>query len=81
VSVPIQNRAIPLRLSRYTRAPRRDPTCNEFTNTHQVLQFEAVMWVQDDDHYEAVALPAYPRDLDAAATAINQTGVVGISGH
>jgi len=58
-----------------------DPTCNEFTNTHQVLQFEAVLWVRDDDHYEAVALPPYPGDLDGAATAINQTGaVVGISG-
>jgi probable HAF family extracellular repeat protein len=58
-----------------------DPTCNEFTNTHQVLQFEAVMWVKDDDHYEAAALPPFPGDLDGAATAINQTGaVVGISG-
>ena len=58
-----------------------DPTCNEFTNTHQVLQFEAVMWVKDGDHYEATALPPYPGDLDGAATAINQTGaVVGISG-
>jgi probable HAF family extracellular repeat protein len=58
-----------------------DPTCNEFTNTHQVLQFEAVMWVWDGDHYEAAALPPYPGDLDGAATAINQRGaVVGISG-
>jgi probable HAF family extracellular repeat protein len=58
-----------------------DPTCNEFTNTNQVLQFEAVMWVRDGDHYEAAALPPYPGDLDGAATAINQTGaVVGISG-
>ena len=58
-----------------------DPTCNQFTNTHQVLQFEAVLWVRDDDQYEAVALPPYPGDLDGAATAINQTGaVVGISG-
>jgi len=58
-----------------------DPTCNEFTNTNQVLQFEAVMWVRDGDHYEAVALPPYPGDLDGAATAINQRGaVVGISG-
>lgn len=58
-----------------------DPTCNEFTNTNQVLQFEAVMWVKDGDHYEAAALPPYPGDLDGAATAINQAGVVvGISG-
>jgi probable HAF family extracellular repeat protein len=58
-----------------------DPTCNEFTNTNQVLQFEAVMWVRDGDHYEAAALPPYPGDLDGAATAINQRGaVVGISG-
>ena len=58
-----------------------DPTCNEFTNTNQVLQFEAAMWVWDGDHYEAAALPPYPGDLDGAATAINQTGtVVGISG-
>ena len=61
----------------------RDPTCNEFTNTSQVLQFEAVMWVWDDDanQYRAVALPPYSGDLDGAATAINQWGtVVGISG-
>jgi probable HAF family extracellular repeat protein len=62
-----------------------DPTCNEFTNTNQVLQFEAVMWVRDDrddgSHYRAVALPPYPGDLDGAATAINQRGAaVGISG-
>lgn len=58
-----------------------DPTCNEFTNTNQVLQFEAVTWVWDGDHYEAAALPPYPGDLDGAATAINQRGaVVGISG-
>lgn len=60
-----------------------DPTCNEFTNTRQVLQFEAVMWVPDDDgtSYRAIELPPYPGDLDGAATAINQQGdVVGISG-
>ncbi|HEY2036678.1 MAG TPA: hypothetical protein VGG96_06670, partial [Steroidobacteraceae bacterium] len=60
-----------------------DPTCNEFTNTNQVLQFEAVMWVRDDrdNRYRAVALPPYPGDLDGAATAINQAGAaVGISG-
>lgn len=61
----------------------RDPTCNEFTNTNQVLQFEAVMWVRDprDNRYRARALPPYPGDLDGAATAINQSGTaVGISG-
>lgn len=60
-----------------------DPTCNEFTNTAQVLQFEAVMWVWDRDRntYRAVALPPYPGDLDGAATAINQWGTaVGITG-
>jgi probable HAF family extracellular repeat protein len=60
-----------------------DPTCNEFTNTHQVLQFEAVMWVRDadDSQYRALALPPYAGDLDGAATAINQWGTaVGISG-
>jgi probable HAF family extracellular repeat protein len=60
-----------------------DPTCNEFTNTNQVLQFEAVMWVWDDDanQYRALALPPYAGDLDGAATAINQWGAaVGISG-
>ena len=60
-----------------------DPTCNEFTNTGQVLQFEATMWVRDHDHdrYRAVALPPYPGDLDGAATAINQWGTaVGITG-
>lgn len=61
-----------------------DPTCNTFNNTRQVLQFEAVMWVRDRDDdrgYRAIELPAYPGDLDGAATAINQSGeVVGISG-
>jgi probable HAF family extracellular repeat protein len=62
-----------------------DPTCDQFTNTGQVLQFEAVMWVQDrggtDSGYRAIELPPYPGDLDGAATAINQWGeVVGISG-
>jgi probable HAF family extracellular repeat protein len=63
-----------------------DPTCDQYTNTHQVLQFEAVMWVRgsDDDAakgYRAIELPPYPGDLDGAATAINQFGqVVGISG-
>lgn len=63
-----------------------DPTCNQFNNTGQVLQFEAVMWVPDRDSgtgngYRAIALPPYPGDLDGAATAINQSGaVVGISG-
>jgi len=58
-----------------------DPTCNEFTNTNQLLQFEAVRWVWKGHHYEAEALPPYPGDLDGAATAINQAGaVVGISG-
>lgn len=60
-----------------------DPTCNEFTNTGQVLQFEAVIWVWDDDQsqYRAIALPPYPGDLDGAATAINQWGTaVGITG-
>jgi len=58
-----------------------DPTCNEFTNTGQVLQFEAVMWVWDHEGYRAVALPPYPGDLDGAATAINQWGAaVGITG-
>jgi probable HAF family extracellular repeat protein len=66
-----------------------DPTCDEFTNTGQVLQFEAVMWVpRGDDRgaatdadYQAIELPPYPGDLDGAATAINQWGeAVGISG-
>ncbi|MGH8291371.1 MAG: hypothetical protein ACREV7_20640 [Steroidobacteraceae bacterium] len=63
-----------------------DPTCDEFNNTGQVLQFEAVMWVGDDDsgmgdRYRAIELPPYPGDLDGAATAVNQWGeVVGISG-
>jgi probable HAF family extracellular repeat protein len=60
-----------------------DPTCNEFTNTNQVLQFEAVMWVKDPraNRYRPIALPPYPGDLDGAATAINQWGAaVGISG-
>jgi probable HAF family extracellular repeat protein len=60
-----------------------DPTCNEFTNTGQVLQFEAAMWVWDQgrQRYRAVALPPYPGDLDGAATAINQWGAaVGITG-
>jgi probable HAF family extracellular repeat protein len=60
-----------------------DPTCNEFTNTGQVLQFEAVMWEWDDHakRYRAVVLPPYPGDLDGAATAINQWGTaVGITG-
>lgn len=55
-----------------------DPTC---TRNNQVLQFEAVMWVQKDGHYVAQALPPYAGDQDGAATAINQKGqVVGISG-
>jgi probable HAF family extracellular repeat protein len=48
-----------------------------------VLQFEAVMWVWDQDanHYRTVALPPYSGDLDGAATAVNQWGTaVGISG-
>ena len=58
-----------------------DSTCDEFTNTGQVLQFEAVMWVLDAGHYRAIELPPYPGDLDGAATAINQRGeAVGISG-
>ncbi len=58
-----------------------DPTCDEFTNTNQVLQFEAVMWVWDDGRYRAIALPPYPGDLDGAATAISQRGeVAGITG-
>ncbi|MGH8318248.1 MAG: hypothetical protein ACREUL_09760 [Steroidobacteraceae bacterium] len=63
-----------------------DATCGQFNNTGQVLQFEAVMWVRDDDrrtgdHYRAIELPPYPGDLDGAATAVNQWGeVVGISG-
>jgi probable HAF family extracellular repeat protein len=60
-----------------------DPTCDEYTNTGQVLQFEAVMWVRDrdDSAYRAIELPPYSGDLDGAATAINQWGeVVGISG-
>lgn len=65
-----------------------DPTCGEFTNNSQVLQFEAVMWVPDGhpgtgtgSSYRAIELPPYPGDLDGAATAINQRGeVVGISG-
>lgn len=58
-----------------------DATCGEFTNTGQVLQFEAVMWVRDAGQYRAIELPPYPGDLDGAATAINQRGeAVGISG-
>ncbi len=58
-----------------------DPTCDEFNDTHQVLQFEAVVWTQEDGRYRAHALPPYPGDLDGAATAINQSGeVAGISG-
>jgi probable HAF family extracellular repeat protein len=66
-----------------------DPTCDEFTNTGQVLQFEAVLWVRDggrgavatDSNYRAIELPPYPGDLDGAATAINQRGeAVGITG-
>jgi probable HAF family extracellular repeat protein len=60
-----------------------DPTCNEFTNTNQVLQFEAVMWIKDyrGNRYRAMVLPPYPGDLDGAATAVNQWGtVVGITG-
>ncbi|HVC01491.1 MAG TPA: hypothetical protein VND80_04725 [Steroidobacteraceae bacterium] len=64
-----------------------DPTCGEFTNNSQTLQFEAVMWVRDGDHardgdhYRPIELAPYPGDLDGAATAINQRGqVVGISG-
>lgn len=66
-----------------------DPTCGEFTNNDQVLQFEAVMWVRDADahgaasnsSYRAIELPPFPGDLDGAATAINQWGeAVGISG-
>ena len=46
-----------------------DPTCDEFTNTGQVLQFEAVMWVPGrddggagtDSGYRAIELPALPR--------------------
>jgi probable HAF family extracellular repeat protein len=70
--------------------PTPDPTCGEFNNTGQVLQFEAVMWVreQDDDAgtdsgYRPVELPpdTAEGDMDGAATAINQRGqVVGISG-
>jgi probable HAF family extracellular repeat protein len=59
----------------------KDATCNQFTNTHQVLQFEAVMWLAEDGRFKAIELPPYPGDLDGAATAINQRGeVVGISG-
>jgi len=58
-----------------------DPTCNEFTNTGQVLQFEAVMWSWNGSSYEAHALPAFPGDVDGVATGINQWGqVTGISG-
>ena len=66
-----------------------DPTCGEFTNTGQVLQFEAVMWVRDLDGrgaaansgYRASELPPFPGDLDGAATAVNHWGeAVGISG-
>ena len=63
--------------------PVHDPTCDEYNNTGQVLQFEAVMWVPDGDgnNYRAVELPPYPGDLDGAATAINQWGeAVGITG-
>lgn len=55
-----------------------DPTC---TRNNQVLQFEAVMWVQKGGNYVAEELPPYTGDQDGAATAINQKGqVVGISG-
>lgn len=63
-----------------------DPTCDQYTNTHQVLQFEAVMWVRDRDDaagngYRAIELPPFAGDLDGAATAVNERGeVVGISG-
>lgn len=58
-----------------------DPTCGEYTNNNQVLQFEAVIWTRQNGHYQASELPPYPGDLDGAATAINQRGqVVGISG-
>ncbi|MGA9856166.1 MAG: hypothetical protein WBR29_12930 [Gammaproteobacteria bacterium] len=58
-----------------------DPTCGEYTNNNQVLQFEAVTWTQRNGHYHASELPPYPGDLDGAATAINQEGqVVGITG-
>ena len=58
-----------------------DPTCDEFNDTGQVLQFEAVMWVGVGGHYRAIELPPYPGDLDGAATAVNQWGeIVGISG-
>lgn len=59
----------------------RDPTCGEFTNNSQVLQFEATMWVLEGGHYRAIALPPRPGDLDGAATAVNEEGaVVGITG-
>jgi len=58
-----------------------DETCDEFNDTGQVLQFEAVMWSWNGSAYEAHVLPPAPGDLDGAATAINQLGqVVGISG-
>lgn len=58
--------------------PIHDPTC---TRNNQVLQFEAVMWVLKDGHYQVRELPPYTGDQDGAATAINQEGqVVGISG-
>ncbi len=58
-----------------------DPTCGEYTNNNQVLQFEAVMWTRQNGHYQASELPPYPGDMDGAATAINQEGqVVGITG-
>ena len=58
-----------------------DPTCDEFNDTHQVLQFEAVVWTGHHGRYRVRELPPYPGDLDGAATAINQEGeIVGISG-
>ncbi len=55
-----------------------DPSCNA---NQQVLQFQAVMWVQEHGHYVAEALPGAKGDPDGAATAINQRGqVVGITG-
>ncbi len=58
-----------------------DPTCGEYTNNNQVLQFEAVIWTRQKGQYQASELPPYTGDLDGAATAINQRGqVVGISG-
>lgn len=65
----------------WAESTTHDSTCDEFTNTGQVLQFEAVMWMPDGGSYRASELPPYSGDLDGAATAINQRGqVVGISG-